>query len=121
MDAFFEDVPGDRTINGARIDVNKTEPPGELSRHAAFSRGSRTINRDYPMKISLRRVHRIGGPQFSRALRSNATRPNAGTPERGSLPRQLSSGGVGVNEPITGVLTCIRFGFVNSSSTASNP
>ena len=33
------------------------------------------------------------------------------------LPRQVASGAVGVSEPITGVLTCIRFGFVNSSST----
>jgi hypothetical protein len=59
IDAFFQEVPGDCSINGSRVHVNKAEPPGKLSRDTAFSRSGRAINGNYPMKISLRRAHGI--------------------------------------------------------------
>src|SRR5947207_10668479 len=68
---FFEKVPGNRSVNAARVDVDKPKPPGELSRDTTLSRGSRTIDRNYPMKISRSRVH-TNGNKFSRACPANA-------------------------------------------------
>src|SRR6266516_280348 len=43
-DIFSKQIPGDRPIESTRVDINKTEPPGKLSRDAAFSRRSGAIN-----------------------------------------------------------------------------
>jgi hypothetical protein len=51
MNFLLQDLPGDCPINGARIDVNKSQSARELSRDTAFSRGSRTINGNYPLKL----------------------------------------------------------------------
>jgi hypothetical protein len=51
MDFLLQDVPGDRSINGARINVHKSQFPSERSCDTAFSRGRRAINGDYPMKL----------------------------------------------------------------------
>src|ERR1700746_851631 len=59
MDAFFQEVPGDCSINGSRVHVDKAEPIGKLSRDTAFSRSGLAINGNYPVKISLSRAHRI--------------------------------------------------------------
>jgi hypothetical protein len=37
LDFLLQDVPGDCSINGARINVHKSQAPGELLRDAAFS------------------------------------------------------------------------------------
>src|SRR5437764_11247029 len=39
-----QEIPSDCPIKSARVDINKTKPAGELSRNAAFSGRSRTIN-----------------------------------------------------------------------------
>src|SRR5437867_11004814 len=57
MDPFLQDMPGDRSVDGTGIDMDKTEPPGEFSRDTALARGSRTINRDHLLKNLLRGVH----------------------------------------------------------------
>src|SRR5207248_11206394 len=43
-DIFSKEIPGDGPIESTRVDINKTEPPGKLSRNAAFSRCSGAIN-----------------------------------------------------------------------------
>src|SRR6266496_421237 len=87
MDAFLQQVPGDRSINGTGVDVDKAEPPGKLSRDTAFPRSSRTVNGNLPMEISLERAHRVEGLTVvthrnatrtsgsARALRRTARRP----------------------------------------------
>ena len=65
MNPVFEEVPGDRSVNRARVDVDKAEPARERSRNTTFTRGSWAINRDYSMKISLRRVHEMLGPSLA--------------------------------------------------------
>jgi hypothetical protein len=51
MDFLLQDVPGDRSINGARINVHKSQLPGEALCDTAFSRGRRAVNGNYPMKL----------------------------------------------------------------------
>src|SRR5438094_8569017 len=58
----FEEMPADRSVNRARVDVDKTESVRERSRDTTFARGSWAINRDHSMKISLRRVHECWVP-----------------------------------------------------------
>src|SRR5206468_10182864 len=124
-DAFLQQVPGDRSINSTGIDVDKAEPAGKLSRDTAFPRSSRTVNGNLPMEISLERAHRVEG--LTVVVHRTATQrallvvSGAAPHSAASLPFQLSSGALGLREPITGVLICIRFGLVNSSSTVSNP
>src|SRR5947207_14735962 len=64
MDPFLQDMPGDRSVNGTGIDIDKTEPPGEFSRDTALARGSRTINRDHLLKNLLRGVHETEVPSL---------------------------------------------------------
>src|SRR3989442_12094848 len=64
MDPFLQDMPGDRSVNGTGIDIDKTEPPGEFSRDAALARGSRTINRDHLLKNLLRGGHETEVPSL---------------------------------------------------------
>jgi hypothetical protein len=59
MDLLLQDVPGDCSINGARINVDKSQAPGELSRDTAFSGGRRAINGNYPMTTWLGSVHKL--------------------------------------------------------------
>jgi hypothetical protein len=59
MDLLLQDVPGDCSINGARINVHKSQAPGELSRDTAFSGGRRAINGNYPMTTWLGSVHKL--------------------------------------------------------------
>src|SRR2546430_1517945 len=47
MDFPLQDVPGDRSINGAGVNVHKSQLSGELSCDTAFSRGRRAINGNY--------------------------------------------------------------------------
>jgi hypothetical protein len=65
MNPLFEEVPGDRSVNRARVHVDKAEAAGERSRDTTFARGSWAINRDYSMKISLKRVHEMVGPSLA--------------------------------------------------------
>ena len=53
IDFLLQDVPGDRSINGARVNVHKSQVPGEFLRDTAFSGGRRAINGDYPMRTCL--------------------------------------------------------------------
>ena len=64
MDPFLQDMPGDRSVNGTGIDIDKTEPPGEFSRDTALARGSRAINRDHLLKNLLRGVHETEVPSL---------------------------------------------------------
>src|ERR1700756_2952765 len=64
MDPFLQDMPRNRSVNGTGIDIDKTEPPGELSRDTALARGSRTINRDHLLKNLLRGVHETEVPSL---------------------------------------------------------
>src|SRR5438477_324109 len=52
-DIFSKEIPGDRPIESTRVDINKTEPPGKLSRDAAFSRRSGAINGDHTTRASV--------------------------------------------------------------------
>jgi hypothetical protein len=47
--SVLEEMPGDRSINRTRVDVDKTELSRKLPRNAALPRGSRTINGDHTM------------------------------------------------------------------------
>src|SRR5262249_15091371 len=93
--SFLQDMPGDGTINFARIHIGEAEASRKLARNAAFPGRGGAINGNHPT---------------NRAHLSNPIRAT-----------YASCAGVGVSEPITGVLSCIRFGLENSSSTLSNP
>jgi hypothetical protein len=56
---LLQDVPGDCSVNGARVNVHKSQASGEFLRDTAFSRGRRTINGDYPMRTLPGRVHLV--------------------------------------------------------------
>src|SRR5881396_3124356 len=64
MDPFLEDMPGDRSVDGTGINIDKTEPPGEFSRDTALARGSRTINRDHLLKNLPRGMHETEVPSL---------------------------------------------------------
>ena len=49
----LKEMPGDRSINCARVDIDKTELPRKFPRNAAFSRSSGTINGDHTLVRSV--------------------------------------------------------------------
>ena len=51
VDFLLKDVPGDRSINGPRINVDKSQSPSEPSCDTAFSRSRRAVDGNYPMKL----------------------------------------------------------------------
>src|SRR5437763_1874743 len=64
--SLFENMPSDRAVDSAGVNVHNAKPAGELARNTAFSRGSRAIDCDYLIKIWLNRMHRAKGLDFSR-------------------------------------------------------
>src|SRR5262245_34495462 len=69
INSVVEHRPSHRSIHGARIDVNETEPTCELARHAAFAGSSRSVDGNYP--ISICRFHRTS--ESFRAGRAEAS------------------------------------------------
>src|SRR4029077_20887237 len=53
-DPVLKKMPGDRSIDCARVDVNKSELSSKLPRDAALSRGSRTVNGNHTVPGSVR-------------------------------------------------------------------
>jgi hypothetical protein len=51
INGLLKQVPGDRTINGARIHIGEPESSGKLSGDTALPRGGRAINSDNAMEI----------------------------------------------------------------------
>src|SRR5262249_48658978 len=52
-DIFSKEIPSDRPIESTRVDINKTELLGKLSRNAAFSRRSGAINGNHTTRASV--------------------------------------------------------------------
>src|SRR4051794_39950381 len=52
-DISSQEIPSDRPIKSTRVDINKTKQAGKLSRNAAFSGRSRTINGNDTIRASI--------------------------------------------------------------------
>ena len=52
INSFLQSIPGDGSIDRARIDIGKPKPSGKLPRNTALPRRGRTINGDDPMNVS---------------------------------------------------------------------